>query len=218
MSLGFTTKMNQFRDMWSQRDNRTYTLPSPEDQTRPRFVPGNVTPQPSQQPQQGQSPTSQSQQSQESTPPQSQIQSQTPAPTQSLSEGQAQPQVGRRHKPHPKRLDIPHEIIDGALLLKNGTELSYKVPVATTLIRVLGPVGMNRTAFGSQCYADLDPVPSWWVNSSFPMSASQKVMREDNRTLFLLPVDPDVRTTVRIGPLGLDATCYISGFTSYPFH
>lgn len=124
----------------------------------------------------------------------------------------------RRHTKHDKRLDIPHEIVDGALLLKNGTELSYKVPASTTLIRVLGPVGMNQTAYGSQCYADLDPAPAWWVNGSFPLSASQKVMREDNRTLFLLPVDPEVRTTVRVGPLGLDAYCYVSGFSSYPFH
>lgn len=130
-------------------------------------------------------------------------------------------QAGRRHlphSPHTKRLDIPHEIVDNALMLKNGTELSYKVPISTTLIRVYGPVGMNETAYGSQCYADLDPVPSWWVNGSFPLSASQKAMREDNHTLFLLPVDPDVRTTVRVGPLGLDATCYVSGFSSYPFH
>lgn len=114
--------------------------------------------------------------------------------------------------------DIAYEAVDGALLLKNGTELSYKVPEGTTLIRVYGPVGRNYTAYGSQCYADLDPPPAWWVNGSYPLSASEKAMKEENRTLFLLPVDPDVRTTVKVGTLGLDATCYVSGFSSYPFH
>lgn len=302
MSLGFTTKSDQFRDMWAKRTNST-TAPSPYDSTVPRFVqPGgaqqsasqaaqspqtpdqlqesttageNQAPQTSEQAQpndssnqpnrseqpassstqaatsvaqsqssrqgspaaeqqptqnrQHQTPKSEGQQTPQSSAGQSpsrsaaQAASSSHAPPQADKDGMAidWTQAGRRHlphSPHTKRLDIPHEIVDNALMLKNGTELSYKVPISTTLIRVYGPVGMNETAYGSQCYADLDPVPSWWVNGSFPLSASQKAMREDNHTLFLLPVDPDVRTTVRVGPLGLDATCYVSGFSSYPFH
>lgn len=317
MSLGFTTKSDQFRDMWAQRKNST-TAPSPLDSTVPRFVGASdsASQQSESQPQQSAASeqsqqTQQSQDSQSSTEtPQSESQSSVPPQTSESqrpdeqpsqdpgpppsSTQDAQPQTsssekpttsqptqpsssptptqtsapsssesktsasggkawavgpavsnappataandkdgmavgltqtgrrrdlrGQRHTKHDKSLDIPHEIVDGALLLKNGTELSYKVPASTTLIRVPGPVGMNQTAYGSQCYADLDPAPAWWLNGSFPLSASQKAMREDNRTLFLLPVDPDVRTTVRVGPLGLDAYCYVSGFSSYPFH
>lgn len=104
-------------------------------------------------------------------------------------------------------------------MLKNMTELSYTAPPNTTLIQVFGPVGqMNGSVGGSMCYADLDPPPPWWKNASFPLSSSEKAVNGVNRTLFLLPIDPSVQTTVRVGTLGLDSTCFISGISSYPFH
>lgn len=118
-----------------------------------------------------------------------------------------------------KRLDVTYEFIDDAIILQNLTELSFKVPENTTLIRVLGPVGIYDKAYrGSQCYAAVDPPPAWWRNDSFPLSASWKMVNETNRTMFLLPVDPEVRSTLKVGTLGLDSTCFISGISSYPFH
>lgn len=114
---------------------------------------------------------------------------------------------------------VTYKIDEGHIMLKNMTELSYTAPPNTTLIQVFGPVGqLNGSSAGSMCYADLDPPPPWWRNASFPISSSEKAVNGVNRTLFLLPVDPSVQTTVRVGTLGLDSTCFISGISSYPFH
>lgn len=103
--------------------------------------------------------------------------------------------------------------------LRNLTELSYQLPSNTTLVEVLGPVGRNNmTSYGSQCYAALDPRPIWWRNGSFPLAAGEKAVNATNRTMFLLPVDPAVRSTLKGGTLGWDASCFISGVKTYPFH
>lgn len=111
------------------------------------------------------------------------------------------------------------DVIDDSLVLFNSTELSYRVPANTTLIQVLGPVGTyNKTSEPNRCYAAVDPHAPWWGNKSFPRSWSYKLRNDTNRTMFLLPVDPAVDTTVKIGALGDRASCRVSGFKSYPFH
>lgn len=110
-------------------------------------------------------------------------------------------------------------ISNDSVLLQNMAELSYPVPTNTTLLRVLGPTShdddWNRTA---NCYAALDPAPSWWKAGNFPLSTSYKPHYLANRTVFLLPLDPTVKFTLRVGPPNPAAKCFVSGFQSYPFH
>lgn len=111
---------------------------------------------------------------------------------------------------------------DDYVVLSYRQELSYRVPANTTVVRVYGPVGtMDHSKHGNRCYAGLDPQPPWWRNGSFPISASWKVLNATNRTLFILPVDPEVPTTVKIGSFSggsVDTSCFLSGISSYPFH
>lgn len=116
-------------------------------------------------------------------------------------------------------MDFNADVFQDAMVLKNATELSYRVPSNTTLIRVLGPVGIyNESWDGSRCFAYLEPHPPWWNVSGYPVSASWKVVNGTNRTMFLLPVDPAVQTTLYVGPVGNEASCWVSGIQSYPFH
>lgn len=118
-----------------------------------------------------------------------------------------------------KRAPFNYDVVDDSVVLKNSTELTYKIPANTTLIQVLGPVGKYNQSFdGSRCFAALDPHPPWWRNFSFPLSASYKLLNQTNRTMFLLPVDPAVDTTVIVGPVGNVSSCWVSGISSYPFH
>lgn len=118
-----------------------------------------------------------------------------------------------------KRRDYHIDIEGDSLVLLNFTEMAYKVPPNTTLIRVYGPVGVDNTTYdGGLCYAAVEPRPAWWSNDSFPLAAGYKLTNSTNRTMFLLPVDPAVESMVKIGALGWDASCRISGISSYPFH
>lgn len=111
------------------------------------------------------------------------------------------------------------EVIHDTLVLRNMSELSYTLPTNTTLVEVLGPVGRSNLTFdGSQCYATLDPRPSWWSNGSFPFAVGEKAVNGTNRTMFLLPVDPAIKSTLQIGGVGMDTTCLVSGMKTYPFH
>lgn len=110
-----------------------------------------------------------------------------------------------------------HRIIDNYLLIGNATEAVYKVPQNTTLIEVFGPVGDDNEWQGrSTCYATFDPKPSWW-NGLVPTSLSVKNFRRSNRTMFILPIDPTIDFTLRIGA-PQNVTCPISGIRTYPFH
>lgn len=132
--------------------------------------------------------------------------------------GLSSPRWPERSAPQRRRLGA-WDIIDASVMLQNMTELSYQLPSNTTLVEVLGPVGYsNMTSAGSMCYASLDPRPEWWRNGTFPLSASEKMVNGTNRTMFLMPVDPATRATVRVGGLGMDSTCFISGIKAYPFH
>lgn len=130
----------------------------------------------------------------------------------------------RGETPPPIAFDDPPALqqakfYDDAIVLRNLTELHYEVPANTTLIRVYGPVGSNDLSwYGSQCYAALDPRQSWWRTNNLPLSAPLKAVNATNQTMFLLPVDPAVRTTLKIGTYGLQSSCFVSGVSSYPFH
>ncbi|EKD01034.1 hypothetical protein A1Q2_04655 [Trichosporon asahii var. asahii CBS 8904] len=111
------------------------------------------------------------------------------------------------------------EVIHDTLVLRNMSELSYTLPTNTTLVEVLGPVGRSNLTFdGSHCYATLDPRPSWWRNGSFPFAVGERAVNGTNRTMFLLPVDPAIKSTLQIGGVGMDTTCLVSGMKTYPFH
>lgn len=118
-----------------------------------------------------------------------------------------------------KATEPAQTVSNGSVQLQNMAELSYSVPPNTTLLRVLGPIShdedWNRTA---NCYAALDPEPSWWKAGNLPLSTSYKPQYAANRTLFLLPLDPTVAFTLRVGPPNPASKCFVSGFQSYPFH
>lgn len=112
-----------------------------------------------------------------------------------------------------------YEVIDGALQLEFGTEFVYQLPHNTTLVEVLGPVGQNFF-WGNytECYALLNPRPSWWIHSNFPVSKARGIVNATDQTMFLLPIDPEVPFELRIGHLGDDRTCQVSAIRTYPFH
>lgn len=112
-----------------------------------------------------------------------------------------------------------YDVIDDYLLLRNSSELVYQVAPNTTLIEVLGPVGAHPNWLGdSECYAHLNPRPSWWLRSNFPLSSSAKPVNATNQTVFLLPVDPEIAFELRVGGLGRETACPISAIRTYPFH
>lgn len=112
-----------------------------------------------------------------------------------------------------------HTVENGAVSLQNMTELSFAVPPNTTLLRVLGPVrDADEWDQKANCYAALDPEPSWWKPSNFPLSTSYKPNSGSNRTLFLLPIDPTVEFTLRLGPPNPASKCVVDGIQSYPFY
>lgn len=110
------------------------------------------------------------------------------------------------------------EVIDGHVALEN-TELFYPVPSNTTLVEVLGPAGTNPGWRGAaECYAFLNPRPSWWLEGNFPISVAWQPLNATNQTMFLLPIDPEIQYEVRVGTLGNETTCPVSAIRSYPFH
>lgn len=120
-----------------------------------------------------------------------------------------------------RRLPKPMYHVHGDhLLLPGNAEVAYNVPPNTTLIEVLGPVG-NRTSIwwgDSECYAYLNPRPSWWLSSNVPTSRSVKPLNATEQTMFLFPIDPAIAFELRVGALGNTTTCPVSAFRTYPFH
>lgn len=117
-------------------------------------------------------------------------------------------------------LNQTHDIVDGALVLQNLTELSYTLPPNTSLVRVLGPVKQDESWKElAVCWAALEPKPSWWFPSNFPTSRSFKEQNAENQTMFILPIDPTIQTTLKIGSsLRANQSCRLSGIQTYPFH
>lgn len=115
---------------------------------------------------------------------------------------------------HPKG-----DIANDQLLLRNNSALVYSVPRNTTLIEVLGAVGDNKMygQFGD-CYAYLDPRPSWWLTGNFPTVSCDSMVNATNQTLFFLPIDPEISFELRVGALGSTTTCPVSAIRTYPFH
>lgn len=105
---------------------------------------------------------------------------------------------------------------EGVLELRNMTELNYTAPESTTLIEVLGPVqrAPDDSANSFKCYAILIPRPSWWSNAGVPLAHLDKPKNITQQTLFLLPVDPDQKYTLIVGP-SENATCLVNHVRSY---
>lgn len=105
------------------------------------------------------------------------------------------------------------------VLLFNSTELVYTLPKNTSLVEVLGPVGTYSNWVGqSQCYATLDPRPPWWNGTNFPLSTAKKMINATDQTVFMLPLPPNIRYTLRVGSFGQENSCSISALRTYPFH
>lgn len=112
-----------------------------------------------------------------------------------------------------------YRVNEGHLLLLNSTELVYAVPPNTTMVEVLGPSGSNAAWLGdSQCYAFLNPRPSWWRTPNFPVSTSRKAINSTEQSMFILPIDPEIQYEVRVGGLGRETSCPVSAIRTYPFH
>lgn len=108
---------------------------------------------------------------------------------------------------------------DDHLVLRTNTEISYQIPFNTTLVEVLGPVGSHPTWLEhSECYAYLNPRPSWWLPLNYPIATSRKAVNATDQTVFLFPLDPSIAFELRVGVLGNATTCPISAFRNYPFH
>lgn len=116
----------------------------------------------------------------------------------------------------PKR-QADYEVRDNHVVLSDMMAVSYALPPNTTLVRVLGPTVVESEPF-DQCTAILDPSPDWWQPSNQTYSYGYKAIREANRTLFLIPIDPAVQTTIKISPWITTTECYVGGIQSYPFH
>lgn len=118
--------------------------------------------------------------------------------------------------------DIPrfapqYTVLNELVELRNSSELAYALPPNTTLVEVLGPCRPG-SEYGNQCYATLNPRPAWWTEGNFPTSSSHKLVNQTNQTLFLLPIDPEIKFELRVGALGIHQICPIGGIRTYPFH
>lgn len=109
---------------------------------------------------------------------------------------------------------------DGVLWLSKNSELSYKIPKNTTLVEVLGPVGVHGTLGDDrqECVAHLEPPPFWWTKKRLPFSASLKTQNRVKQTLFLLPLDPTVEHKLYVTSSHANVTCRVSHIRAYPFH
>lgn len=121
---------------------------------------------------------------------------------------------------------VEKDVHGDTVFLRVQTELIYEVPEHTTLVEVLGPVGrendMDDGIDGDpglfECYAYLDLQPFWWSPKRLPTSLSLKPQNDIQRTLFLLPVDPDVRYKLHIGPTTDGMRCPVSHIRSYSYY
>lgn len=110
-----------------------------------------------------------------------------------------------------------YSVLDNHVVLYNSSEIIYKVPRNTSLVQVLGPVGNHSAWIGnSECYATFSPRPPWWMESSFPLSTSRKLIEGTDQTMFFLPIPPNIEYTLRVGGLGQDTSCPVSGIRTYP--
>lgn len=97
--------------------------------------------------------------------------------------------------------------------------MTYGVPKNTTLVEVLGPVGIDGEVGDDpqECYARFQPNPFWWSEKRVPVGTSLKHQNRMEQTLFLLPLDPAVQYTLFVGPTNMTMSCRVSHIRSYPF-
>lgn len=98
--------------------------------------------------------------------------------------------------------------MNGSVLLKNTTELTYSVPANTSLLNITGPVYNEGAAW---CYFLLNPEPFWWSNIIPTANPARQAYRA-NQSLMLLPLDPTVEYELIVGAGG--SSCAVSGVTS----
>lgn len=126
------------------------------------------------------------------------------------------------------------------LLLLSLVELTYKVPSGTSLVRVLGPIGVNpawakdiderngvlvsesgtdsNSRLKLQCTFLLEPQPPWIdANATLPISYQDRIRNSTNETLFLIPLDPTVDYKLKVLPPNNRTVCVMSGVQTYPF-
>lgn len=116
-------------------------------------------------------------------------------------------------------LDQAVRFVNDSIVLHNLTELTFSVPANTTLLKVLDPVSSDEAwTKASECFAALDPNSSWWRPSNFPLSHGFKDMDLRNRTMFILPIDPTVKYTLKVGSARPMTHCQVNAIQSYPFH
>lgn len=110
--------------------------------------------------------------------------------------------------------------VNGTMVLSKNAELVYSLPFNTTLVEVLGPTGTNAEwSEDCVCFAYLNPRPSWWLPSNFPISSAlRKGINATDQTLFLLPIDPSIAFELHVGGLRMNSTCPVSAIRTYPFH
>lgn len=146
------------------------------------------------------------------------------SPFMSLSTCSVLEELGKMGLTRLNQLDSPitgpaYNVLDGHVALRNTSEIAYTLPANTTLVEVLGPAGTHPEWMGtSECYAFLNPRPSWWKESNFPLSTSQRQVNATDQTMFLLPIDPEIQYEVRVGALGNTTTCPVGAIRTYPFH
>lgn len=110
------------------------------------------------------------------------------------------------------------------LELRNLTELHYTPPDNTSLVQVLGLTveeGYLRTMSGRtshRCAAILDPRPLWWNETAGPPLAWQDgPLNISHKDLFILPLDPAVRYTLKVLPRYNSSYCRINAIKAYSY-
>lgn len=118
--------------------------------------------------------------------------------------------------------DLPQEakysLSDGqTVVLEQMSEIQYAVEKNMSLIHVRGPVRMERENL-SVCAAVLEPRPSWWDETAGPTVAWEAgPLNISFKALFILPIDPTVRYTLKIMPRYPDTVCSVSELTTFPY-
>lgn len=109
------------------------------------------------------------------------------------------------------------------VVLRNLTELHFTPPDNTSFVEVQGPIRNDEYYWGVRdrnmsCAAILDPLPPWWNTTAGPPLAWQfGPVNISHRPMFLLPLDPTVRYTIKVLPRYNTSICSVNKFTAYPY-
>lgn len=140
-----------------------------------------------------------------------------------MTEGQVSPGYAfrpmQRHSyfdlPLPEPISTNYRPRDYGIDTIGWTEVTYRVPVNTTLVHLVHDVGPNRS-----CYVYSEPSPPWFSEeaSAMPTVESTKLFNRTNQTMQLLPLDPEVEYQLVFGPWNENTTCSLTGVNSYSFY